>query len=440
MQQGGAGEHRGPSRQAARERAFRLLAITVTALFLAFAALGGAFFWYDRAAGWLTHAHEVRAEIEGLRQALTEAESAQRAFILTGDVRFSDQVEAARAEAERRSAGLDALTADHPQQQARLSRLRGLMDARMAVIDQTLAARRTGDAEGATRIILQGQGMAAMDGVRRIASELEAEETRLERLRARQVSVVRGVIVASLLIFAALLALLFFRALRDISLDREAEADLSERLRRLLADRTLLLDEVNHRVKNSLQQIASVVRLQARSVDHADAREALDKTLDRIMAVGRVHEQLYTAGDAVGDAVGFFDAGRYAQALAQDLVGSMGRDDVRLETQIEQVVLDVRNAVPLALILNELVTNALKYGCPEGRPSQIRVVLGTEGELLRLSVADDGDGLPDDFSLDAKKSLGMRAIEALARQLGGSFEIEQPKTGASFAVVFPRSP
>jgi two-component sensor histidine kinase len=423
------------SRQAARERAFRLLAVTVSALFLAFAALGGAFIWYDRAAGWLNHAHEVRTEIEGLRLSLTEAESAQRAFILTGDSRFTRQIEGARTEAGKRIVALDRLTRESPSQQERLIRLRELMAERMRIIDETVAARRTGSPGAAIQVILRGQGVAAMDSVRAIAAELEQEEKRLLNMRQQQVTVIRAVIVASLVIFAALLALLFFKALRDISLDRETEADVAQRLRQLLADRTLLLDEVNHRVKNSLQQIASVVRLQSRSVEHADARDALDRTLDRIIAVGRVHEQMYKAGDAIGA----FDAGRYTEALARDLVSSLGREDVDLETEIEHAVLDVKQAVPLALILNELITNALKYGCPADRPSRIRVALGTEGELYRLSVADDGDGLPKDFSPKARKSLGMRAIEALARQLGGRFEIEQPKAGASFAVVFPRS-
>lgn len=435
MGQDGAAKQPNSSRQAARERAFRLLAVTVTALFLAFAALGGAFIWYDRAAGWLTHAHEVRAEIEGLRLSLTEAESAQRAFILTGDARFTQRLETARNDAHTRIDTLERLIRDNPEQQRRLARLRTLMDTRMQVIDQTVVARRTGSPGAAIQIILRGQGVVAMDGIRAISAELEQEERRLQSFRQQQMTAVRTSIVTALMIFAALLALLFFKALRDISLDREAEADVAERLRRLLADRTLLLDEVNHRVKNSLQQIASVVRLQSRAVEHADAREALNKTLDRIIAVGRVHEQLYKAGDAVGA----FDAGRYTEALAQDLVGSLGRDDVDLETEIEHAMLDVKQAVPLALILNELITNALKYGCPADRPSRIRVAFGTEGELYRLSVADEGDGLPKDFSPAAKNSLGIRAIEALARQLGGRFEIEQPKIGASFAVVFPRS-
>ena len=124
------------SRQAARERAFRLLAGTVTALFLAFAALGGAFLWYDRAAGWLTHAHEVRIEIEGLRLSLTEAESAQRAFILTGDSQFTRQIEGARTAAAIHISALERLTADNPEQLERLARLQALMAERGLARDQ----------------------------------------------------------------------------------------------------------------------------------------------------------------------------------------------------------------------------------------------------------------------------------------------------------------
>ncbi len=434
MARGDPAEISGSHRQLARERAFRLLALTVTALFLAFAALGGAFVWYDRAAAALSHTHDVRSGIDTLRQALTDAESAQRAYILTGDGQFIERVEAGRTTAHRQLDRLERLTRDNPLQQHRVEQLRGLMATRLAIVDQSMEARRQGTAGAAIQIISRGEGIAAMDGVRQIAGELEREQARLEAVRSEQVAAVRTMLIAATLMFAALLAMLFFKALRDISLDREVEADTAERLRVLLADRTLLLDEVNHRVKNSLQQIASVVRLQSRTVEHADAREALEKTLDRIIAVGRVHEQLYKAGGEIGA----FDAGHYAEALAHDLVESLGRDDIVLETDIQSAMLDVRQAVPLALILNELITNALKYGCPADRASRIRVTFGTEGDEYRLSVSDDGDGLQEGFTPHAKKSLGMRAIEALSRQLGGRFEIERPEAGAAFAVLFPR--
>lgn len=428
-------EFAGSDRQAARERAFRLLAITVSALFIAFATLGGAFVWYDRSTNWVTHTHQVRSGIADVLQSLTDAESAQRGYILTGEGAFLVRLDAASARAKARMGELEGLTHDNLSQQTRLNRLRDRMEARIRIIDHTVTLRRGGDAVAAIRAVRGGEGVRAMDDVRQVVNELDMEELRLEAVRADKVRVVRGVMILALVIFGGLLAFLFIKAVRDIELDREVEADTTERLRLLLADRTLLLDKVNHRVKNSLQQIASVVRLQSRSVEHPGAKEALEKTLDRIMAVGRVHEQLYDAG---GD-IGVFDAGAYAAALARDLVTSMGRDDIELVTDVQAAALDLRQAVPLALILNELVTNALKYGCPAHRRCKIRVGFGTDGDDYRLSVSDDGDGLPKGFTPRAKKSLGMRAIEALARQLGGRFVVEQPETGAAFAVVFPRS-
>lgn len=425
----------GSNRQAARERAFGLLAVTVAALFLAFASLGGVFVWYDRNASAVSRTHEVRNGVADVLQALTDAESAQRAYILTGDQNFIAQIEDGRARAESRLNAVDILTAENPTQQARLAELRALMAKRLAVIDLTRGQRRSGDAVAAIRTIRKGEGIAAMHGIRLIVAELEAEEARLLAERADQAAAIRAVLVFLLTGFGAALALLFIRAQRDLSLDREAEADTSERLRALLADRTLLLDEVNHRVKNSLQQIASVVRLQSRSVPDGAAREALEKTLDRIMAVGRVHEQLYRSGGALG----LFDAGDYTEGLARELVASMGRADVVLETEVEPARLDMRQAAPLAIILNELITNALKYGCPPGRACIIRVAFMSEGEDYRLSVSDDGAGLPKGFTPISTKSLGMRAITALAGQLGGRFVVESPERGATFSVVFPKS-
>lgn len=434
MRQGDPTETHGSDRQAARERAFRLLAGTVASLFAAFAILGGVFLWYDNAAGWVAHTHQVRSGIADILQSLTDAEAAQRGYVLTGDRPYRAEAETAKARALATLQVVDEMTADNPDQQARVAALRGQIAKRLIVIDQTLAARAHGDAVAAIRIIRQGGGTAAMLQVRREIAALDRAEQALEKSRLARASGMRTTVIVSLALFAGLLTWLFIRAMRDLNLDREAEADSAERLRGLLADRTLLLDEVNHRVKNSLQQIASVVRLQSRNVAHPDARDALDKTLSRIMAVGRVHEQLYRAGGEVGQ----FDAGLYAKTLARDLVESLGRDDIELETDVEPASLDLRQAVPLALILNELITNALKYGCRPDTPSKISVGFGTVGEDYRLSVSDNGLGLPKGFTTKTTKSLGMRAIDALARQLQGRFVVEQQEVGAGFAVIFPR--
>lgn len=428
-------ETSGSDRQGARERTYRMLAGVMAALFIGFGGLGGLFLWNDNATSWVSHTHKVRTGVADTLEALTEAESAERAYVLTADRRFVVSLNDARRRARASFDTLDQLTKDNPDQQDRLAPLRAQMNVRLEVIDQVVAARAAGAPVAAIRIIRQGRGIVAMDSIRAQLKEIDASERSLEIERVQRARTIRIVMIAALAAFALLLTAVFLHTLRELDLDREAQADVAERLRRLLADRTLLIDEVNHRVKNSLQQIASVVRLQSRASPHAPTRDALEKTLDRIMAVGRVHEQLYRSGELLGD----FDAGLYAEALSRELVDSLGREDVILETDVISAKLEVRQATPLALILNELITNALKYGCPLGRTCKIRVTLGTHGGDYRLTVSDDGDGLPPNFDSKRSKSLGMRAIEALTRQLQGRFIVETSDGGAHFALVFPRS-
>lgn len=422
-----------PSRGAARERTLRLLGVTLGALFAAFAALGGVFVWYEQATDWVTHTRQVRGEIAEVMEGLAEAESAQRGLLLTGDQRFVEHLSQARRNIDANIKAVEALTRDNPEQQARLERLRALSELRLGVIDRTVAMARTGQAQDAVEVILQGQGLSAMVDIRALLQEFAAEEARLEARRSARVGEIRIVLIVALVVFGLTIAGLFIHGLREIALDRETEARQTAELRKLLGERTLLLAEVNHRVKNSLQQVASVIRLQTRTVGHEGAREALNDALSRIMAVGRVHEQLYRGAD-----VGEFDAGEYASALARELVESMGRDDVRLDLDVAPAKLDLTQAVPLALILNELVTNALKYGCLPDTEGCIRVGFNAVDGGYRLSVADAGPGLPGDFAPESSKSLGMRVIQALAKQLNGRLVVERPPVGAEFAVVFPK--
>jgi two-component sensor histidine kinase len=417
----------GSNRQAARERGFRLLAVTVTALFLTFAALGVAFQWYDATVSSVTRTREVRNGMSDVLQALTDAESAQRGYLLTGDTRFESQIAEARAYAARRLDDTARIIRETPEQQQRLERLRRLVAKRLAEVDETVALRRQGGGRTAAESILEGEGLAAMDGARLIALMVNREEATLEEARLARKESLRQVFLMALIGFAALLGALFLKAMRDLSLDREAEARVSEQLRQLVADRTLLIDEVNHRVKNSLQQIVSVIRLQTRSVTNPDAKAALDHTLSRIMAVGRVHEQLYKTGAAVG----LFDAGAYAETLARELVDSIG-GTVSLTTRVESVELEMSKAVPMALILNELITNALKYA-----RGALEVEFVRRNDGCRLTVADNGPGLPADFTPSASSGLGMRAVEALTRQLEGRLIVERPAVGARLSIEFP---
>ena len=428
-----AEEQVGRDRQAARERAFRLLAVTVTALFVSFAALGGLLLWYDNATSRVLHTREVREGIGDVHQALSRAEAGHRLFLLVGDPQARVEVAAAERVARERIADVEALTRDNPAQNARVAVLRTLADERLALIERGMALATQGDRDAAMDLLRTGRGRALMAQVRAQLTELDDSEAQFEGARSNRARAIRMIGGVALLVFALALSALFIKALRDINIDREVEAEARRNLQNLVRQRTLLLAEVNHRVKNSLQQIASVVRLQARASKDPVVTEALEKTLARIVAVGRVHEQIYGDAGKVGD----FDAGAYAASLARELVSSMGRDDVALECDVEPVILDMSQAAPLALVLNELITNALKYGCPADRGGRLRVGLRTIDNQHRLSISDDGDGLPEGFSTTSRNGLGMRVIEALSRQLGGKLVVEESNVGATFHVEFP---
>lgn len=435
MARGDLAEITGSDRQSARERAFRLLAGVVAALVATFAVLAVVFIGYDNSVQWVTHTHSVRTGVADVLQGVSDAESAQRAYLLTHDERYVAVQQESRAYALRRLSDLRVLTSDNPDQQRRVSQLSRLADQRLAIMHQVIATRRLSDADVAIAVGRSHGAGEINRQIRRILAEIDQAEGTLEGERERRASALRLALAVTAVTFGFLLIGLFVKAVRDLGLDREVEAETSDRLRELVRQRTLLLDEVNHRVKNSLQQIAGVMRLQARASSSREVREELEKTIARIIAVGRVHEQVYKAEGRLG----VFDAGSYADHLARDLVQSMGRDDIRLEIETEAALLDLSHASPIALILNELITNALKYGCPsEANACALRVGFVGEGDSYVLSVADDGPGLAPDAQPVSASTLGLRAVDALARQLGGRLEVERPARGASFRVRFPR--
>src|SRR5690606_35951430 len=196
-------------------------------------------------------------------------------------------------------------------------------------------------------------------------------------------------------------------------------------LNRLLADRTsqmeVLLQEIHHRVKNNLQVIASLVNMQARKVTDAPAREALDECRTRILTIALIHEQLYLSEDY--SRVPFSE---YAQQLAHNVFGASetasGR--VRLALDLDELSLPVEKAIPCGLILNELITNAMKHAFPGSRRGTVRIALHRTGaEELTLTVADDGVGLGEGFSPERSGSLGMQLISTLSRQIRARVDI-----------------
>lgn len=220
---------------------------------------------------------------------------------------------------------------------------------------------------------------------------------------------------------------------RDITERRQAE----KALRASLEEKTVLLKEVHHRVKNNLQIVTSLLNLQARQIQNPAALAALQDTQGRIRSMALLHESLYREGE-----LGRINGAAYLTHLCAHLSTAFGAVDqqrVRLLHQLAPVTLTLDQAMPCGLIVNELVSNAFKHAFPSERSGEIRVELGAEPDgRLALAVIDDGVGLPPGLDLGHSETLGWQLVAGLARQLGGSIEIHTD-IGTAFHITFPAS-
>jgi two-component sensor histidine kinase len=231
---------------------------------------------------------------------------------------------------------------------------------------------------------------------------------------------------------AAAVAAAFHR--RD---ERLARRRAEDELRRALAEKELLLKELYHRVKNNLQIVSSLLDLQAATISQPDMTEIFRISQSRVRAIALVHERLYQSEDLAK--VGF---SAYAQELVADLLSSYGEDPEQLTSRIlvdpEAEAMTVDIAVPCGLIINELVSNSIKYAFPGERAGELRVELHVASEMYTLTVADDGIGLPSDFELPNANTLGMTLVHSLVHdQLNGSVETTVEE-GTAFRITFPR--
>lgn len=222
---------------------------------------------------------------------------------------------------------------------------------------------------------------------------------------------------------------------------RTLNAELEERVETRTAElittikeRDVLLQEVHHRVKNNLQVISSLIKLQMRTLVDAASREALADCQARVEAMALIHEKLYQSGDY--SRVAFSD---YARGLATSVFQATGASPpgVSLELAIEDTFLAVDRAIPCGLILNELITNALKHAFPGGRRGALRVELKrVEGQGLQLAVGDDGIGLPAGLDVKSATSLGLQLVRLLSTQLNADLAVEATR-GTCFRLTFP---
>ncbi len=210
--------------------------------------------------------------------------------------------------------------------------------------------------------------------------------------------------------------------------EREVERRTAD-LRAALDAKTLLLHEVDHRVKNNLTMIGSLLRLQVRTIDDPAITAKLGSMLERVDALAVVHRQLYQSDD-----IGRFDIGHFAANLTRDIVASSGRTDIVVEIDAQPLLVDAANASALGLILNEIVTNAIKHAFAD-RAGVLSLVVEDNADRGIIRVCDDGPGIP---SSKRTRSIGTSLITRLARQANAEATWTDNNPGTCVTVTFPQ--
>jgi two-component sensor histidine kinase len=204
-------------------------------------------------------------------------------------------------------------------------------------------------------------------------------------------------------------------------------------LRAALDRQQLLLREANHRVNNSLQIVASMLHLQSSNSENPDLRQELREAGSRIAAVARAHQRLYSS-----NRIDSLDLGVYLTDVCKDLNASIPDCEIDISAE-EGIIMATDRAVAVALLVNELVSNAMKHAYPGGQ-CRIWATLSRGADSILLTVKDEGVGLPADFDLKSGRRLGMRLVNAFAKQLDGDLQIMRGNPGTEFVLAIPASP
>lgn len=197
-----------------------------------------------------------------------------------------------------------------------------------------------------------------------------------------------------------------------------------------LAEKTLLLHEVDHRVKNNLQTISTLLAMQARAFDPNDPKAGYRLLKERVDALGAVHRRLNDGG-----MIGAFDLAELVQDLAPEILKAYSRADIELKLDLQRITLPNKVATPLGLIVNELISNAARHAWPEGQNGALKVSTEQRARHAVLSISDNGVGTPP--TINERRLSGLKMTEALVRQIRGTFVRAPASRGTTIEIGIP---
>jgi two-component sensor histidine kinase/DNA-binding response OmpR family regulator len=219
---------------------------------------------------------------------------------------------------------------------------------------------------------------------------------------------------------------------RGVNQDITEQKIAEDALAKSLDEKEMLIKEIHHRVKNNLMIISSLLNLQSYYIKDKDARDVFRESQNRAKSMALIHERLYQSTDLKN-----IDFGDYIRTLTTDLYHTMVSDPgrIKLDIDVEDVNVDINTVVPLGLIVNELVTNSMKYAFPNDKSGYIKVELHRENEKIILRIIDNGMGLPEDMDYKNPSSLGLQLVNSLTMQIDAELELDRSQ-GTSFTIIF----
>lgn len=206
-----------------------------------------------------------------------------------------------------------------------------------------------------------------------------------------------------------------------------------QKLNAALQKHQFLLKEMNHRVKNSLAIVASLLNLQARGIGNPELTGYLNEAANRIAAIGKAHDQL-----SYGSHFERMDLGQYIEAICKDLDESVANCEV-ITDAVDGILVPTDRAISIALIVNELITNAAKYAYKDETGGKIWITVNRHADdSITISVRDEGAGLPPDFNINKAKGLGMRIVTTFAKQVNATIDVHSREPGTEFVLSMPQ--
>ena len=218
------------------------------------------------------------------------------------------------------------------------------------------------------------------------------------------------------------------------AIDITERKQMEDALRVSLQEKNVLIREIHHRVKNNMQVISSLLQLQSDQINDDSIRLLFKEAKDRIRSMSLVHEKLYST-----EHMDTIDLAFFINDLVTNLFRSYGINNNRIQFTLEgkNVTLGIDDAVPLALILNELISNSLKHAFPSERKGKINIRIEEKQGIITIELADNGIGTPANVQINNTKTLGLKIVQALTEQINGSIELAR-NSGTRFILSFKK--